>query len=43
MAVDDKRPRLLDLLIDHRRPNDLKNCYEGQMFSMRLPIRICAR
>ncbi|MFY4257479.1 hypothetical protein ACOTCG_07775 [Achromobacter xylosoxidans] len=32
-------PRTLELLTD-REPNDLKNVYEGQMFSVHVPIRV---
>lgn len=32
-------PRPLELLIN-REPNDLKNVYEGQMFSVHVPVRI---
>lgn len=32
-------PRTLELLTD-REPDDLKNVYEGQMFSVHVPIRI---
>nr|WP_312486739.1 hypothetical protein [Achromobacter ruhlandii] len=38
-GLDLALPQPLELLID-REPNDLKNTYEGQMFSVHVPIRI---